>query len=122
MNKNRYFSKKMLAISIMLLMVMNIFVIPSSASANGGTYDYVIITTNDIEANSQELQFFIKMKENAGHSVLVVTEDEFGGVTGQFPNDRADKIRKWLQDHDSTYGIDYVLLIGNPDPDSFKES
>jgi hypothetical protein len=62
------------------------------------------------------------MKQNAGHSVLVITEDDFGGLTGQYPNDRADKIRKWLQDHDSTYGIDYVLLIGDPDPDSFKES
>jgi hypothetical protein len=123
MNKNKYISKKILAISTMLLMVMSIFVIPPSASANGGeTYDYVIITTNDIEANSQELQFFIKMKQNAGHSVLVITEDDFGGLTGQYPNDRADKIRKWLQDHDSTYGIDYVLLIGDPDPDSFKES
>jgi hypothetical protein len=123
MNKNRYFPKITLAISIMLLMAMNIFVIPSSASANGGgTYDYVIITTNDIEANSQELQFFIKMKENAGHSVKVVTEDDFGGLTGQYPNDRADKIRKWLQDNYVSLGIDYVLLIGDPDPDSFKES
>ena len=62
MNKNKYFSKKMLAISTMLLMVMSIFVIPSSASANGGTYDYVIITTNDIVENSQELAFFTHMK------------------------------------------------------------
>ena len=113
----------MLAISTMLLMVMSIFVIPSSASANGsGTYDYVIITTNDIVENSQELDFFIHMKEINGHSVKIVTESDFEGLTGQYPNDRADKIRKWLQDHDSTYGIDYVLLIGDPDPDSFKES
>jgi hypothetical protein len=123
MNKNKYFSKTMLAISSMLLIVMSIFVTPSNANANGGgTYDYVIITTNDIVENSQELDFFIRMKEINGHSVKVVTEDDFGSLTGQYPNDRADKIRKWLQDHDSTYGIDYVLLIGDPDPDSFKES
>jgi len=122
MNKNKYFSKKMLAISTMLLMVMSIFVIPSSASANGGTYDYVIITTNDIVENSQELDFFIHMKEINGHSVLVVTEDDFGGLPGQYPNDRADKIRKWLQVNYVSLGIDYVLLIGDPDPDSFKES
>lgn len=123
MNRNRYFSNKMLTVLTMLLMVSIIFVMPCSASANGGgTYDYVIITTNDIEANSQELQFFIKMKENAGHSVKVVTEDDFGGLTGQYPNDRADKIRKWLQDNYVSLGIEYVLLIGDPDPDSFKES
>jgi len=123
MNKNKYFSKIMLAISTMLIMVMIISVTPSSANTNGGgTYDYVIITTNDIVENSQELNFFIHMKEVNGHSVRIVTEDDFGGLTGQYPNDRADKIRKWLQDHDGTYGIDYVLLIGDPDPDSFKES
>ena len=113
----------MLTILTMLLMVSIIFVMPSSANANGGgIYDYVIITTNDIVENSQELDFFIHMKEMNGHSVKIVTESDFGGLTGQYPNDRADKIRKWLQDHDSTYGIDYVLLIGDPDPDSFKES
>ena len=113
----------MLAISTMLLVVMSIFVTPSSAAANaGGTYDYVIVTTNDIVDNSEYLDFFIKMKENDGHTVKIVTESDFGGLTGQYPNDRADKIRKWLQDHDSTYGIDYVLLIGDPDPDNFKES
>ena len=99
-------------------MITSILVFPSAA--NGGTYDYVIITTNDIEANSQELQFFIKMKENAGHSVKVVTEDEFGTKTGQYPDDRADKIRKWLQDNYVGLGIQYVLLIGDPDPDDFK--
>jgi hypothetical protein len=123
MNKNKFFPKTILALSIMLLMAMSIFVMPSSASANGGgTYDYVIITTNDIVDNSEYLDFFIKMKENNGHTVKIVTESDFEGLTGQYPNDRADKIRKWLQDHDSTYGIDYVLLIGDPDPDSFKES
>jgi len=104
-------------------MVMSIFVVPSSASANGGgTYDYVIITTNDIVDNSEYLDFFIKMKENEGHTVKIVTESDFGGLTGQYPNDRADKIRKWLQDNYVSLGIDYVLLIGDPDPDNFKES
>ena len=106
----------------MLLMFMSIFVIPSSASANGETYDYVIITTNDIVENSQELDFFIHMKEINGHTVKIVTESDFEGLTGQYPNDRADKIRKWLQDNYLTLDIDYVLLIGDPDPDSFKET
>jgi len=119
MNKKINFTRKTLVISLALMMVSSIFVFPSAA--NGGTYDYVIITTNAIYDNSQELQFFIKMKENDGHFVKVVTEDEFGGLTGQYPNDRADKIRQWLKDNNATMGIDYVLLIGDPDPDSFKD-
>jgi hypothetical protein len=119
MNKKINFMRKTLVISAALIMISSIFVLPSAA--DGVTYDYVIITTNDIEANSQELPFFIKMKENDGHSVKVVTEDEFNGLTGQYPNDRADKIRQWLKNNYATMGIDYVLLIGDPDPDSFKE-
>lgn len=95
-------------------------ILPTSGINNNEIADYVIITTNDIKANSQELQYFIKMKENAGHSVLVVTEDEFKDLTGQYPNDRADKIRKWLQDNYDSLGIQYVLLIGDPNPDDAK--
>ena len=123
MNKNKFFPKTILALSTVLLMAMSIFVTPLIANANsGGTFDYVIITTNDIVDNSEYLNFFIKMKENNGHTVKIVTESEFGGLTGQYPNDRADKIRKWLQDNYVSLGIDYVLLIGDPDPDNFKES
>ena len=104
-------------------MVSIIFVMPASANANGGgTYDYVIITTNDIVENSQELGFFIHMKEINGHSVKIVTESDFGGLTGQYPNDRADKIRQWLKNNYASLGIQYALLIGNPDPDNFKYS
>ena len=104
-------------------MVSIIFVMPASANANGGgTYDYVIITTNDIVENSQELGFFIHMKEINGHSVKIVTESDFGGLTGQYPNDRADKIRQWLKSNYASLGIQYALLIGNPDADNFKYS
>jgi len=123
MNKSKYFSNKMLTILTMLLMVSIIFVMPASANANGGgTYDYVIITTNDIVENSQELGFFIHMKEINGHSVKIVTESDFGGLTGQYPNDRADKIRQWLKSNYASLGIQYALLIGNPDADNFKYS
>ncbi|UCB58836.1 MAG: hypothetical protein JSV67_00640 [Thermoplasmatales archaeon] len=119
MNGKIYFTKKTLVLSIMLMLVSSIFVFPSGANG-GGTYDYVIITTKDIVENSQELDFFIRIKEIEGHSVLVVTEDDFGTKTGQYPNDRADKIRKWLVDNYVGYGIEYVLLIGDPDPDDTK--
>jgi len=116
MNKKINFRKKTLVISLALMMVSSIFVLPSGAD-NGGTYDYVIITTNAIVGASEELGFFIHMKEINGHSVLVVTEDDFGSKIGQYPNDRADKIRKWLIDNYVGLGIDYVLFIGDPDPD-----
>jgi len=115
-----YFIKKTLAISIIFIMITSIFIFPTTA--NGETYDYIIITTNDIEANSQELHFFIQMKENDGHSVKIITEDDFGSLTGQYPNDRADKIRKWLQENYVDLGIQYVLLIGDPNPDDTKVS
>ena len=80
-------------------------------------YDYVIITTNAIEAGSSKLADFVTHKQGRGYSVLTVTEDEYGGLVGQAPDGRAEKIRKWLQDNYVSYGIKYVLLIGNPDPD-----
>jgi len=84
--------------------------------AEGTTYDYVIITTNAIESSSTTLSSFVTHKQNLGHSVLVVTEDDFGTVTGQAPNNRAEKIRQWLIDNYATMGIEYALLIGDPHP------
>ncbi len=90
--------------------------VPYRATRSGSTYDYVIITTNDIVANSDKLNNFINLKELA-HDVLVVTEDDFDGLTGQAPNGRAEKIRQWLKNNYISMGIKYVLLIGDPDPD-----
>ncbi len=82
----------------------------------GTIYDYVIITSNNVVQNSQKLADFISMKKAIGHSVLVVTEDQYLNLEGQAPNGRAEKIRKWLIDNYQALGIKYVLLIGNPDP------
>ena len=80
------------------------------------TYDYVIITANAIEANSTKLSSFASHKASKGHSVLVITEDEFGGLAGQAPNHKAEKIRKWLIGNYAAMGIEYVLLVGDPHP------
>lgn len=82
----------------------------------GTVYDYVIITTNAIETNSTKLSAFVSYKAVMGHRVLVVTEDDFGVLTGDPPNHKAEKIRKWLINNYLTYGIEYVLLIGDPHP------
>jgi len=84
---------------------------------NKSTYDYVIITTNAIVSNSARLSDFVDHKTQRGHSVLIITEYDYGSLTGQLPNGTAEKIRKWLQDNYVSYSIKYVLLIGDPDPD-----
>ena len=80
------------------------------------TYNYVIITTNAAVSGSSKLSSFISHKQARGHSVLVVTETDFDGLAGQAPNHRAEKIRQWLINNYLTYGIEYVLLIGDPEP------
>jgi hypothetical protein len=86
------------------------------AGVGPGVYDYVIITTNAIEAGSTKLASFITHKQSLGHTVLVVTEDDFGGLTGQAPNHKAERIRQWLKNNYVSKGIKYVLLIGDPHP------
>lgn len=51
-------------------------------------YDYIIITTNHIRDNAAELPNFIAHKTDMGFSVKVVTEDDFGSLTGPYPNGR----------------------------------
>jgi len=81
-------------------------------------YDYVIITCNDIVTGSgTKWDDFITHKTSQGHSVLVVTEDDYGTLAAPAPNGTAEKIRQWLIDNYITYGIKWVLLVGDPDPD-----
>jgi hypothetical protein len=89
---------------------------PPTEQAGLVTYDYVIITTNAIETNSTKLTAFVAHKQAKGFSVLVVTEDDYGGLTGQPPNGREEKVRQWLKNNYVAYSIEYVLLIGNPTP------
>jgi hypothetical protein len=84
--------------------------------AQAAMYDYVIITTSAIQAGSAKLASFVAHKQSRGYNVLVVNETVWGAVTGQSPNSKADKIRKWLQQNYISYGIQNVLLIGNPSP------
>jgi len=83
----------------------------------GPSVTYVIITTNAIESASTKLGDFVTYLENSGYFPYVITETEYGSLTGQPPNGTAEKIRKWLQDNYTSLGIVYVLLIGDPDPD-----
>ncbi|MBN2374095.1 PKD domain-containing protein [bacterium] len=100
----------------------NSLILYKLGKTSGGSYDYVIITSNNIVANSGRLANFIHLKGLQGHNVLLVTETDFNPLTGQAPNGTAEKIRQWLKNNYISLGIDYVLLIGNPDPDNPFES
>jgi len=80
------------------------------------TYNYVLITTNSIQTNSTKLSDFVNYLTDKGYSVKVITETDFGSLTGQSPNHKAEKIREWLKNNYISMGIEYVLLIGNPSP------
>jgi len=80
--------------------------------------DYVIITTNKIKNHSTKLQSFVNFKKSQGYSVRIITENEFNRITTTpYPHKRAEKIRQWLRNNYQLLGIEYVLLIGNPEPD-----
>jgi len=85
-------------------------IVPASSPAP--TYDYVIITTAAIESSSAQLAGFVTVKQNHGYHPLVVDEGSWGGGVG---DTAAENIRAWLKSHYVSYGIKYVLLIGNPD-------
>lgn len=80
------------------------------------TADYVIITTNAIQAGSTRLSDFVNHKIAEGHTVRVVTETDYGALAGQAPNGTAERIRQWLIDNYIPMGIKWVLLVGNPHP------
>ena len=76
---------------------------------------YLIVTTNDVEANSQVLDDFKSFLEARGFNVYIITENDYGYAEGQ---QRAINIRNWIKDHYQALNIKYVLFIGNPDPDA----
>ncbi|MBN1901274.1 hypothetical protein JW926_08130, partial [Candidatus Sumerlaeota bacterium] len=91
------------------------------------TADYVIITTSDIQTGSAWLSTFEAHKESAPYSfdVSVITEhattqDDTHYISGASCCARAENIRKWLKDNQST--IEYVLLIGDPHPSIFTST
>ncbi len=87
------------------------------ADAPLASSDYAIITTTTISNHLTELPNLIQHLTHQGHTVTVVTENDFGSLSGQSPNGTAEKIRQWLINQYASLGIEYVLLIGSPDPD-----
>ena len=88
-------------------------------------YNYVIITTNYISANSTKLDDYIAHRTAQGYSILVKTVESIEAeytkalrpTLFETTDERADRIKAYLKDKYLTYGFEYVLFIGNPDPD-----
>lgn len=108
--------KKFFKVIIMILLVfLGICGSVVSVFANPG---YVIITTNEIynvSHSKTSIDAFKAQKDSHGYTTYIVTQGEWGGGTG---DTAAENIRSWLQDNTSDKNIEYVLLIGNPDPGS----
>jgi hypothetical protein len=94
-------------------------------SASRDQYNYVIITTQHIVDHSTKLGPYVAHKQQQGYSVLVETVADIEATYTQATrpelfettDERADRIRAFLKDTYLLYGLEYVLFIGDPDPD-----
>ena len=85
----------------------------TATAAPASSITYAIITTNAIAAASTKLNPYISYVQSAGYNVALAKETTWGGGTGDAA---AEHIRAWLKNNYQTQNIQYVLLIGNPDP------
>jgi len=74
-------------------------------------YDYVIITTDDL-SNAITSSNFLDWKTSLGYNVRIVkiSDEEIANQPGL---DLAEQIRNFLREHYTTWGIQYVLLVGD---------
>ena len=78
---------------------------------NFPTYDYVIITTEDLY-NAITSSTFIGWKTLIGYTIKIVniSDNEIASQTGQ---DLPEKIRNFLRSYYQEWGIEFVLIVGN---------
>jgi len=80
----------------------------TSSTLSSESYNYVIITTSALEYSVHDFKIW---KESIGYSVKVVNttwiEETFSG------DDKVEKIRNFLRDKYISWGIKYVLLVGD---------
>lgn len=84
----------------------------TDACAAGGS-TYVILTTRTLRSSLARLAEFASYKEARGFEVVVADEADWGGGTG---NTAAERIRAWLAENYLSMNIEYVLLVGDPNP------
>jgi len=76
------------------------------------TNDYLIITTQAIYDNS-DLGIYMQYLREHGHSVTAFMTSRYGGKTGSA---LAEAIRAELKQIYASWGLTYVLLVGEPNP------
>jgi hypothetical protein len=100
---------------------------PATILAAGAGDGLAILTTEAILNQNTNLFGLISHKRAKGFVVQVITETKVNGnaaaagwneTTGQYPNEKADKIRQWLKANYQALRLRYVLLIGDPTPDT----
>ncbi len=76
-----------------------------------------IITHSSYVAALHNLDNFISVKEDKGWDVVVITEESWnpGDLVG---SPAADALRQWLAANYESEGIGFVLLAGNPHPET----
>ncbi len=78
--------------------------------------ELIILTTDELAADSALLPRFMDLRMAEGWEVRLVTEQDWNVETGGEQDDRAERIRTWLKDNYEDDPGAYLLLIGNPDP------
>jgi len=91
--------------------VLNSDIISSSLIDTSYVFDYIIVTTNEVLINSTKIIDFLNHKASMGFSVGIATEDQYGTST-------PENIREYLIYGYENWSFEYVLLIGDPDPNS----
>ncbi len=74
-----------------------------------------IITTSKTKKSLTKLNDFIASKSAHGFTTTVFTESDWGGGIGEVS---ADNLHRWLIDNYLEKKIDYVLIIGDPSPET----
>ncbi|NRB28889.1 MAG: hypothetical protein HRU37_14565 [Roseibacillus sp.] len=88
---------------------------PAAASAQGPAY--AIVTSAEIRALSTKLDVFADHKVARGFEVHIFDETDWlgSGLTGDVA---AEALRTFLQSAETLYDFDYVLIIGDPRPET----
>ena len=78
---------------------------------NSQTYDYVIITTENLY-NAITSSTFLEWKSLIGFNIKIIniTDNEIASQTGK---DLPEKIRSFLRSYYLNWGIQFVLIVGS---------
>ncbi len=95
-------------------LMLAIFCLATVAAGAENPKKLLIVTTDRIVQESQQLSAFVIEKERRGYAPFVATETNYGG--GDLTGDaKAQLIRTWLGSN--AVGYTHILLIGDPHPE-----